>query len=406
MPRNAERAAVAAAGSRGRGRRPPAPGLTPLQRTVLDLQRTAGNGVARSYVRRRLARMPRLPGYSQAGDTCGAASMVTAVFLWDIERGRADNAAVVHACDLVLTAKDTNGANANGKRFVQEVRARATTPGRVLGEADYQLLSAGLALLFNGRAGMQSSDIHALAKAIGFAPSGYGRGETLAQLLASDAVRDLKPGEVGQLNWVLRTGSGHAMLLGRHEDGTWFFSDQGPVPAVGYQRASHADLVAAVVAYAGREDWLYPGNKQDLRTLPPSTGFTALGPVQGFLNRGPALLVPGEELAEIDAGVATTGEVVTAWDYHSRHETLADAKDAIAKDTGRHGGVILERPRGMFHVWKTNPIKDAGNLGQTAIDVSDSARMVLVARASTFFSAWLVLSDPAGGKRPPIAVKP
>ena len=51
------------------------------------------------------------------------------------------------------------------------------TPGVTLGETDYQLLSTALALLFNGKAGMQSSDMHALAKAIGLArrPTGAAR---------------------------------------------------------------------------------------------------------------------------------------------------------------------------------------------------------------------------------------
>ena len=401
-----EHAAIAAVASHGRGEHGPGSALTPLQRTVLDLQRTAGNGVAGAVLRRRrLARAPQLPGFSQRGDTCGAASMVTALFLWDIERGGGGNAAVVHACDLVLTAKD-DGTTSAAKQAVQTVRTRAMTPGLALGETDYQLLSTALALLFNGKAGMQSSDMHALAKAIGLAPSANGRGETLAQLLGSDAVKDLKPGEVGQLNWVLQAGSGHAMLLGRHQDGMWFFADQGASPAFGIQRASHAELVSGVVAYAAGGSWLYGGNKQDLKMLPPVTGFTVLGGAQGFLNRGPALLVPGEKLAEIDAGVTTTGEVITAWDYHSRHEKLDDAKAAIAKDPGAHGGVIVERPRGMFHIWKTNPITKPDNLAQTSIDASDSGGMALVAKAGAFFSIWVVLSDAAGAKRPPFAVKP
>jgi hypothetical protein len=164
--------------------------------------------------------------------------------------------------------------------------------------------------------------------------------------------------------------------------------------------------VSAVLAYASSGTWLFPGNKQDMKTLPPVTGFTVLSSVQPFLNRGPSLITPGEELAEIDAGWGTTGEVIKAWDYHSRHETLADAKDAIAKDAGANGGVIVERPRGMFHIWKTNPIKDKDNLKQTSIDESDSKEMVLVKRINTFYSAWIVLSDPSGRKSAPFAVKP
>jgi hypothetical protein len=401
-----EREDVAVAPPRGRSEPASVSGLTPFQETVMRLQRTAGNGAVGAMLRRRrLARAPKLPGFSQYGDTCGAASMVTALFLWDIERASPSNAAVVHACDLVLTAKDVSGANATGKKLVQEVRDLAMTPGHTLGEPEYQALAAGLALLYNGRAGMSSTDMHALAKAIGFGPSGYGTGETLAQVLASDAVRNLKAGEVGQLNWVLQSGSGHAMLLGRHEDGTWFFSDQGPSPAAGIQRPKYDDLVSAVLAYAGSGTWLFAGNKQDMKTLPPVTGFTVLGTAQPFLNRGPSLISPGEELAEIDAGWGTTGEVIKAWDYHSRHETLADAKDAIAKDPGAHGGVIVERPRGMFHIWKTNPIKDKDNLKQTSIDDSDSSNMVLVKRIKTFYSAWVVLSDGNGVKSAPFEVK-
>jgi hypothetical protein len=403
-----EREEVSVLAPRGRGEQAPALGLTPLQQRVLELQRTAGNGAVGALLRarRRLARTPKLPGFSQFGDTCGAASMVTALFLWDIERASPSNAAVVHACDLVLTAKDTATANAAGKKFVQDVRAQAMTPGYTLGETEYQALAAGLALLYNGRAGMASSDIHALAKAIGFQPSGYGSGETLGQVLASDAVKNLAAGEVGQLNWVLRTGGGHAMLLGRHEDGTWFFSDQGASPAVGIQRPRYEELVGAVLAYAAGGSWLYAGNKQDMKTLPPVTGFTVLSKVQAFLNRGPSLITPGEELAEIDAGYTTSGEVIKAWDYHSRHETLAEAQAAIAKDPGGHGAVIVERPSGMFHIWKTNPIKDADNLKQTSIDTSDSSKMVLVARIKTFFSVWVVLSDASGKKSAPFEVKP
>ena len=100
-----------------------------------------------------------------------------------------------------------------------------------------------------------------------------------------------------------------------------------------------------------------------MQTFPPYIGFKAMGHIQAFLNRGPeGLITPGNNLAEVDAGWKSGGEVLTAWDYHSRWETLADAKPAIGRDPGPHGGVIVERPTGMFHVWKTNPVKDDDNL--------------------------------------------
>ena len=279
------------------------------------------------------------------------------------------------------------------------------TPGTKLGVTEYEALSTALAFLYNGRAGMSSSDITKLATAIGFRPFADGNGETLDQILATDAVAKLKPGEIGQLNWIIRaTGGGHAMLLGRHEDGTWFFSDQGASPAKELQRGSHAELVSAILAYAG-SGWLYSGNRLNLTSIPPMTGFRAMSHVQSFMNRGPTLITPGEKLAEIDADWSI-GEVITAWDYRSRHDSLADAKTAIAADRGGHGGVIVERPKGMFHIYKTTPLKDKDNLKETTIDTADSKEMVLVKRMNTFHSVWVVLSDAAGNKGTPFEVKP
>jgi hypothetical protein len=380
-------------------------GVAPTVAALLALQRSAGNAAVTSLLRkRRLARAP-MPGFSQKGDTCGAASLVTALFLWDLDRPNTGNTAVVHACDLVLTANDDGKANKTAIDSIKLVRESAMTPGTKLGQTDYEVLGMAFALLYNGRAGMSAQDISKLARALGFRPFADGSGATLAEILASDAVTKLQPGEVGQLNWIIAsTGGGHAMLLGRREDGKWFFSDQGVSPPKEIQTDSPSALASAVVAYS-QGGWLYAGNKRDLRTLPPVTGFQAMTQVQRFLIQGPALITPGEDLAEIDADYAW-GEVVKAWDYRSRHETLADAKAAITGDPGGHGGVIVERPRDMFHIYKTNPIKGEKNLKETKIDTSDSSDMVLVKRVGSFYSAWVVLSDAAGKKGTPFAVKP
>lgn len=381
--------------------------LAPQVAALLSLQRSAGNAAVNSLLRaRRLARAPAMPGFSQRGDTCGAASMVTALFLWDIERASPGNAAVVHACDLVLTANDNNPkANKAAISLVESVRAQAMTPGAKLGSTEYEALSSALAVLYNGRAGMASEDMFKLARALGFSPSSFGGGDTVAQILASDAVLKLQPGEIGQLRWIIAdSGAGHAMLLGRHDDGTWFFSDQGATPAKEIQRGARDDLLSAVVSYAANSR-LYAGNKLNLPSTPPPTGFQVLTRAQSFMNRGPSLIVPGEKLAEIDADYSW-GEVLIAWDYRSRHESLADAKAAIAADRGGHGGVIVERPPGMFHIYKTNPLKDKDNLKESKIDKPDSKEMVLVKRIGSFYSVWVVLSDAAGNKGTPFEVKP
>jgi hypothetical protein len=387
--------------------------LAPLVETILSLQRSAGNAAVGRLLRARrvLARAPALPGFKQVGDTCGAASLVTALFVWDLERADPTNRAVVHACDLLLTATDTKAfASSTGpKADIKDIRNKAATPGTKLGQADYAKLATAIATLYGAGAGASSEDIHAYSRAMGLAPGGGDSGSTtLSDILNSKSVTDLKPGEVGQLNWITSTGGGHAMTLGHHEDGTWFFSDQAS-PGSNLQSPTHADLAAGIGSYVSFGGWLHPGSKAAWLS-PPVIGFRPMGHIQGFLNRGPMLgptnmlITPGEQLAEIDAGAGTSGEVLTAWDYHSTHDTLAGAQSAIGADPGGHGGVIVERPKDTFHVVKTNPLSTEGNLKETKIDEGDSKKMVLVERKANFFSAWLVLSDSAGKKRAPFKV--
>jgi hypothetical protein len=381
-----------------------------LVETMLSLQRSAGNAAVGRLLRARrtLARAPALPGFKQVGDTCGAASLVTALFVWDLERADPSNHAVVHACDLLLTATDTAAfSNSGPKGEIKEVRAKAATPGTKLGQAEYAKLATAIANLYDAGSGASSEAIHAYSRAMGFVPGGGEGGSTLAEILNSKSVKDLKPGEVGQLNWIAKDGGGHAMTLGRHEDGQWFFSDQAT--GAGIQTSKPEELATRVASYASYGGTLHAGTKADW-VRPPVIGFRPMGHIQGFLNRGPMLgpanmlIKPGEQLAEIDAGVRTTGEVLTAWDYHSTHGALAAAQSAIGADPGGHGGVIVERPRDTFHVFKTNPLSDGDNLKETNIDEGDSEKMVLGARKKTFHSAWLVLSDASGKKRAPFKV--
>jgi hypothetical protein len=383
-----------------------------LVETMLSLQRSAGNAAVGRLLdsRRRLARAPALPSFKQVGDTCGAASLVTALFVWDLERADPTNRAVVHACDLLLTATDTKAfASSTGpKAEIKDVRTKAATSGTKLGQSEYGKLATAIATLYDAGAGASSEDIHAYSRAMGFAPGRGDGGSTLADILNSKSVKDLKPGEVGQLNWITSSGGGHAMTLGRHEDGKWFFSDQAS-PGASIQSPTQPDLTTSVGSYVSFGGWLHTGSKADWMR-PPIIGFRPMGHIQGFLDRGPMLgptnmlIKPGEQLAEIDAGAGTWGEVLTAWDYHSTHSALAGAKSAIGADPGGHGGVIVERPKDTFHVFKTNPLSKDDNLKEIKIDEGDSEKMVLVARKSTFHSAWLVLSDAAGKKRAPFKV--
>src|SRR4051794_3992400 len=220
--------------------------------TVLSLQQSAGNAAVGRLLRSRraLARAPALPGFKQVGDTCGAASLVTALFVWDLERADPSNHAVVHACDLLLTPTDTKAfaSSTSPKAEIQDIRTKASTAGTKLGQAEYAKLATAIATLYDAGAGASSEDIYAYSQAMGLAPGGGDGGSTLAEILNSKSVGGLKPGEVGQLNWITSTGGGHAMSLGRHEDGTWFFSDQAS-PGASIQSPSPAELVARVASY-------------------------------------------------------------------------------------------------------------------------------------------------------------
>jgi hypothetical protein len=388
--------------------------LTASPLRVEALQRSLGNAaigrLARSPAGRRtlarlatrsprqtLARRQRLPGFSQGDkDICGAASMVSALLIQD--RDRADttepNRALVRALDNLLRLAPAGDA----KTTVQTVRDKAASKA-AMSESDYQSLSAAIASLYAAGGGMSSEELHTLSQALGFGRPGAGEsGTDLRDILSKPAVSSLKPGQVGQLSWIAdipnRGQVGHVVVVGRHVDGKWFLSDQGPAKPLEIEADSHPDLVKAVSgAVTYKTSWLYGGKKSDF-LQPPVTGFRRLGP--DSLN-------PGEKLCEIDAGWRTTGETLTTWDFHSAHWSETAAKDAIARDPGPHGGVIVELGSGVFHVFKTNTLEDK-NAMETKIDASDSQDGVLVTRRKDFAHAWLVLAHRDGRKEAPFQV--
>jgi hypothetical protein len=272
-------------------------------------------------------------------------------------------------------------------------------PKTVINESDYQNLSAAIAGLYAAGGGMSSEELHTLSQALGFGRPGAGEsGTDLVDILRKPAVSNLKPGQVGQLSWIAdipnRGLIGHVVVVGRHVDGKWFLSDQGPAKPLEIEADAHADLVKAVSgAVTYKTSWLYGGKKADF-LQPPVTGFRRLGP--DTLN-------PGEKLCEIDAGFTTTGETLATWDFHSAHWSESAAKDTIARDSVHHGGVIVELGSGVFHVFKTNTLAD-DNARQTGIDAADSKDGVLVTRRKDFAHAWLVLAHRDGHKEAPFQV--
>ena len=218
----------------------------PMVAAVVNLQRSAGNRAVTAYLQRdgpievdlvlvtpaereRLAaggvQLPTvshgtavslgaspyqtiLPGYSQAGDTCGAASLVTALLIWDREHWDPEhpNSRAVAAAQLVQGALEEHGAAAAARwsarpsdavreqtggsapdiqatylelasAYASELstlRVSASAPGAAVSEADYQVLGFALYFLWHegSQPGLGSTQIRAMQDHPGFALKG------------------------------------------------------------------------------------------------------------------------------------------------------------------------------------------------------------------------------------------
>ena len=376
-----------------------------------------------------------LPGYSQQGDTCGAAPLVTALMIWDREHWNAaePNSRVVTACNLILADLARHGRdavrrfaarpapevrricgtdqscvetayNAVWSRFgsdLQRIRDSARRPGAVVPEADYQAM--GLALYFlwreaggGGFAGLSSTEISRIQRSLGLETSASGNVQSFDELFSHSIVTNLQPDQFAQALWLVNTGGQHSFLIGRLQSGEWFLSDQGPSPPAEFRSATLASLRATVrAAAASGTYWLFTGTSVEFinryGTLPGFTGVTRLGPQTAPEARAQAMVSPGARLGEVDAGVTTIGQMLTATSFVARRYSLTDAQAALPGGAG--GGLIVELPSGVFSVYTTSSVSDA-NLGQTSLDVADSAGTLLVSR--TFFHAWLILGTSSG----------
>jgi len=369
------------------------------------------DGAARAVQRH----VPELPGYSQEGDSCGAASLVSALMIWDKQRAKADapNELVVTACNLILTwmtqwrQRTIDGWNAKGAkgeelyklilRSLMDIRDRARAPGAAIGDGDYKDIGTALYFLYvDKQAGLSASAISSLQTRLGLETGTTSAGAMKwDDIIGSPVVTGLKPGQIAQAGWYVRTTKPdaegkvklghHAFLIGRLNDGRWFLSDQGMDPPTELTAADLPTLDAAIrIAAREGRSWIHTGAPETI-IAGTWTGVKLLAGPAGVRSKAAALVPKGTELAEIDAGVTTTGQTLVAGDFVSTHYALADAS---AVGTGSGGLLIVEMPQGVFNVWRTNPVSD-DNLKATGIDEGDSKGMLLATH--TFFHAWLRL---------------
>jgi hypothetical protein len=373
-----------------------------------------------------------LPGYSQEGDSCGAASLVSALVIWDREHWdrTQPNSRIVDACNLTLGAFARHGRAAverwasRPSREVRRIcsgdegcfqdaydavrtqlisdlermRDAARAPGAASPEADYQRL--GLALYFlwdeNPGGGLSSSEIDRIHRTLGLYTGESGNVQSFDEIFTSPITTSLAPDEFAQVFWLISTGGQHAFLIGRLQDGQWFLSDQGPRPAFERTAATLPGLHSAVRSAADSgQYWLFTGTHLEYMRrgglMPGYTGVQRLGRNTATGDAARNIVTANAFLGEIDAGWGTIGDRVTRRDYVTTAYALTDAQAALPG--GGAGGLIVELPRGVFTVYTTSTVSDA-NVSQTALDEADSRDGVLARH--TFLHTWLRLSTSSG----------
>jgi Domain of unknown function (DUF4157) len=359
-----------------------------------------------------------LPGFSQGTyDSCGAASVVTALMIWDRERKdkSTPNELLVTACNLVLTymvnyrAKTIKEWTDQGKsdaetRYqtlfdsITALRDSANTPGAAVTEEEYKNIGLALYLLHASRGGLSSGEINSLLTKLGLAGGSSETAQTFDDLFTTSVITGLTAERIAQVYWLGRVGTAkpdgsvnvvpHVFLVGRLKDGKWFLSDQGMSPPTELVSGDLAGLQSSAKALASTgKSWLHTGSKPEIIPA-PWTGAKLLGRHDDLEKKGKNVITPGDFLAEVDAGAMTTGDRIIAWDYLARRDSLDDAKKARSQNAGAHGFVIIEMPAGVFHLYKTNLVSD-DNLAVTGIDTDDSKDGVLGRKI--FFHAWLGL---------------
>ena len=381
-----------------------------------------------------------LPGFNQGQyASCGAASIVTALVVWDRERHdpTAPNTLVVTACDIALVYMDDHQTAlkatweaahpGRGEELYQAafdsltlVRDQARAPGAKLTQEQYEQIGLVFyALYVGGGTGLPRQAREALLDLIGLRTGTANDVASFDDIFASDILTKLAPGRVAQVSWYVvrgeskerpgetRLGS-HAFLIGRFKDrDAWFLSDQGASPAVELEAPDLATLKQQALATKRYWTGAPPHSMlfgQPLAVPPGTTQVLLLGERGGVEEKSKTLVLrPGDFLAEVDAGLLTIGSSISAGDFVARAYSEADGMKALLAIPAGKGGVMVENPVGLFHVHETTTVSDA-NLNVTGIDESGSAGGRLDPKSKRYYSAWLRLCSATACNPKPLKV--
>lgn len=362
-----------------------------------------------------------LPGYSQKGDTCGAASLVSALMIWDRQQRRDDQPAdlVASAIDKVLVFlmrkrdelieawdenEDLDEIGYDGETMYDEamevlpaIRDRALEPDATITEGEYQYIGLALYFLYadGDRRGLGKNDIDNIQKVVGLDGGRSSPGGSLDEIFEDPVLTGLQAGGIAQVAWYVRTSEpdesgqvslgNHVFLVGRFDDGQWFLSDQGQTDPLELVAPSLREL-RTELERASRD------GRTSIHTRPLSG--PVLGGWTGVIRlddpasvRESSLISEGTYLAEVDAGLTTIGDRIESGSFVSKHYTRGDAHSAASSLSG-HGALIAEMPRGVFNVYETNLVRDA-NVSVNDIDSAEGGLLT----SRTFVGAELMLNS-------------
>jgi len=322
------------------------------------------------------------------------------------------------ACNIILIHIDNNkkplikhfddqgqkGADIYDMIFRELTRVRdlAKTPGSTISQSDYQSVSNSLVILFRSESsgGLSKGGIEAIQNKLGLSTGIQSKtqAQSFDDLFTDPVLRGLTPGQIAQISWYTKDKQGnlivdpiHAFLIGRFKRGPWFLSDQGMSPPTEMEAGS-LDILKVNIWSASRsgQSWIYTGTKPML--LPaPWTGVSLLGDRNSVEKQAENIILkPGDFIAEIDNTAICCGEKIVAWDFVARRYSYKDAELAFGTSGSGHGGLIVENPLGLFHVFKISPINDKDNLLATTIDEGDSKGGFLTKKGE-YYHAWLKL---------------
>ena len=111
-------------------------------------------------------------------------------------------------------------------------------------------------------------------------------------------------------------------------------------------------------------------------------------------NAASVIMKKGEFLAEVDASIWSAGDRVVSQDFVARAYTLDQAKKELDAAAVTSGGVIVEHPVGLFHVFTTSLVSEK-NVMESKIDESDSRGGLISPESQRYYGAWLQLRSAA-----------